>query len=174
MLESLNQIKDNCNIKSIHIISLINDDDIFIGRGHDCDVKVKDISVSRYHSKIKYNINDNSILIKDLKSKFGTLVLIRNSFEIKEPIQIQVGRTYIKASTLNLEQQKKQIENEQKNTKNINLEQKSGEKEENHSNNNNINNKYEPIETEYKENESEKKIDENNNYNNNNMDIEEN
>ena len=174
MLESLNQIKDNCNIKSIHVISLINNDDIFIGRGHDCDVKVKDISVSRYHSKIKYNINDNSILIKDLKSKFGTLVLIRNSFEIKEPIQIQVGRTYIKASTLNLEQQKKQIENEQKNTKNLNLEQKSGEKEEIHNNINNINNKYEPIETEYKENESEKKIDENNNNNNNNMEIEEN
>ena len=170
MLESLNQIKDNCNIKSIHVISLINNDDILIGRGHDCDVKVKDISVSRYHSKIKYNINDNSILIKDLKSKFGTLALIRNSFEIKEPIQIQVGRTYIKASTLNLEQQKKQIENEQKNTKNINIEQKSGENEEIH--NNNINNKYEPIETEYKENESEKKIDEGNN--NNNMDIEEN
>ena len=104
ILESLNQMKENSNIKTIHVISLINNDDILIGRGHDCDVRVKDISVSRYHAKIKYNMNDNTLLIKDLKSKFGTLILIRTSFEIKDSIQIQIGRTYINASPLNFEQ----------------------------------------------------------------------
>jgi pSer/pThr/pTyr-binding forkhead associated (FHA) protein len=168
ILESLNQIKENSNIKSIHVISLMNNDDILIGRGHDCDVRVKDISVSRYHSKIKYNMKDNTLLIRDLKSKFGTLILIRTSFEIKDSIQIQIGRTYINASPLNFEQFKninknKEIEEQQNNEKNKNVEQiKSFEKEEINNNN------YGHFETEYKEIKSEKKVEENNN----NMDIE--
>ena len=63
ILESLNQVKENCNNKSIHVISLINNEDIFIGRGHDVDVRIKDISVSRCHCKLKYNINNKSLLI---------------------------------------------------------------------------------------------------------------
>ena len=166
VLESLNQIKENCNIKSIHIISLTNNEDIIIGRGHDCDVRIKDISVSRYHSKVKYNTDNNSLLIRDLKSKFGTLILIKTPFEIRETTQLQIGRTYIKASTLSFEelknfQRKKQIEKEQKNLK----ENKTLVKEQ-------LNKKeynYEPLETEYKEEQNEKKAEENNN-----MDIEEN
>ena len=40
-----------------------------------------------------------SLLITDLKSKFGTLILIKNPFEIKEKesLNIQIGRTFIKA-----------------------------------------------------------------------------
>ena len=103
ILESLNQIKEICNIKSIHIISLTNNEDILIGRGPDFDVRVKDIYVSRYHCKLKYNKSSNLLLIKDLKSKFGALFLIKTTFEIKDPIQFQIGRTYIKASLISFE-----------------------------------------------------------------------
>lgn len=51
-------------------------DIIKVGRDHECDVRVTDISVSRYHAMIKrtsekgggFYVNDNS-------SKFGTISL---------------------------------------------------------------------------------------------------
>ena len=156
ILESLNQIKENCNMKSIHIISLTNDEDILIGRGHECDVRIRDISVSRFHCKLRYNKKNNSLLIKDLKSKFGTLVLIKTPFEIKEPIQIQIGRTYVKTSLISYEDLisfQKRLEMERTN-KMMEKMQKNIQKNKNDS-------KYSPLETEYKEKESE----------DNNMDI---
>ena len=166
VLESLNQIKENSNIKSIHIITLTNNEDIVIGRGHDCDVKIKDISVSRYHAKLQYNIDNNSLLIKDLKSKFGTLILIKTPFEIKEPTQMQIGRTYIKVSTISFET----LKNFQKNNE-IKKDQKNSEENKQLGNEplDKKDNKYEPVETEAKEEQEEKKIEDNNN-----MDIEEN
>ena len=95
ILESLNQMKENCNIKSIHVIQLGNDE-LIIGRGHESDVRINDISVSRNHAKLKYNPEDGTILLRDLKSKFGTLILIKNPLLIKEKrIHLQIGRTYI-------------------------------------------------------------------------------
>jgi len=160
ILESLNQIKENNNIKSIHVISLNNDEELIIGRGHDCDVKIKDISVSRYHSKLIFNSNERTLLLKDLKSKFGTLVLIKTPFEIRETLQIQIGRTFIKASLLNFHDLKNyqkilQIEKKIKNER----------KEEFFKNNNNNNNNYEQMETEYKDKNVEKKNDESNKMN---------
>ena len=165
ILESSNQIKENSNIKSIHVISLIDDEDIIIGRGHECDVRIKDISVSRIHSKLKFNPKEKTLLLKDLKSKFGTLILIRSPFEIKETIQIQVGRTYIKASVISFEelkqfQKERQIEREKKVMEEI----KSLTKEHLYKNDN-----LEPIETQYNETENNKKEE-----GNNNMDIEDN
>ena len=103
ILESLNQMKDNCNIKSIHVIEL-NDNDLIIGRGHESDIRINDISVSRNHAKLKYDKEKGTILIRDLKSKFGTLVLIKKPLKIKEKkIHIQIGRTYIEAWLIGLE-----------------------------------------------------------------------
>ena len=97
ILESLNQMKENCNIKSIHVIQL-NGEELTIGRGHDSDVRINDISVSRNHAKIKYNLDDGTLLLRDLKSKFGTLILIKKPLKIKEKkIHLQIGRTYIEA-----------------------------------------------------------------------------
>ena len=59
ILESLNQMKDNCNIKSIHVIEL-NNEDLIIGRGHESDIRINDISVSRNHAKLKYNKEDGT------------------------------------------------------------------------------------------------------------------
>jgi hypothetical protein len=95
ILESLNQMKENCNIKSIHVIQL-GTDELIIGRGHESDVRINDISVSRNHAKLKYNPTDGTILLRDLKSKFGTLILVKKPLKIKEKkIHLQIGRTYI-------------------------------------------------------------------------------
>ena len=95
VLESLNQMKENCNIKSIHVIQL-GTDELIIGRGHESDIRINDISVSRSHAKLRYDMENGTILLRDLKSKFGTLILIKKPLQIKEKkIHIQIGRTYI-------------------------------------------------------------------------------
>jgi pSer/pThr/pTyr-binding forkhead associated (FHA) protein len=47
-----------------------------VGRGHDAQVRVTDISVSRFHAKIKKS-STGHFMVEDNGSKFGTLVLIR-------------------------------------------------------------------------------------------------
>ena len=54
VLESLDQVKENNNNKYIHIIKLVAQEDITIGRGIDACVKINDISVSRLHSKLNF------------------------------------------------------------------------------------------------------------------------
>ena len=64
-----------------------------LGRGHDCDIKISDISVSRKHCKIQL-VNGN-FFIEDTKSKFGTLAKMKKSFNLKPTydVTIQVNRT---------------------------------------------------------------------------------
>lgn len=52
----------------------------FQGRGHQCDIRISDISVSRLHAFIKYE--DGNFIIIDNNSKFGTLVKMNKKFEI--------------------------------------------------------------------------------------------
>ena len=102
ILESLNQMKENCNIKSIHVIQLTGDE-LTIGRGHESDIRINDISVSRKHAILKYNNNDGTLLLRDLKSKFGTLILIKKPLTIKEKkIHLQIGRTYIEGRLMDM------------------------------------------------------------------------
>ncbi len=63
-----------------------------IGRGHMCDIRISDISVSRSHAEIEFN--DGKFLIRDTKSKFGTLVLFDEEFDInnKHSLMLQSGR----------------------------------------------------------------------------------
>lgn len=107
ILESLNQMKENCNIKSIHVITL-GDAKITIGRGHESDVRINDISVSRTHAVLYYNKNTGRLLLRDSGAKFGTLVLIKDKLEIKNKIiQLQIGRTYIAAKLTTKEESEK-------------------------------------------------------------------
>ena len=54
------------------LIQNVPEGGIKLGRGHDCEIRITDISVSRNHALIK-NIGNN-FFIFDNKSKFGTLV----------------------------------------------------------------------------------------------------
>ena len=136
ILESLNQIKEkNENNKFIHVIKLINEEDITIGRNNMADIKINDISVSRIHAKIKFNFSQKSLEIKDLKSKFGTLVLIKDKVELKfsEGFFAQTGRTLLGIKVIKKEEAKI---NEDKYKNNINEEEAISDKE---INNNGIN-----------------------------------
>ena len=90
-LESLNQNTS----KQIHAISLNATQSIRIGRGHDCDVRVTDISVSRQHALLRRGAK-NDFYLEDLDSKFGTLVQMKHPIQLTdEPLTLQSGRTTI-------------------------------------------------------------------------------
>ncbi len=51
-----------------------------MGRGHESEVRVNDISVSRCHAILKYK--SDGIYIEDNRSKFGTLVLLKDAYRL--------------------------------------------------------------------------------------------
>jgi len=74
IMESLPLEKNSS--RTIHILEFTEERKSFnMGRGHESQVRVNDISVSRCHAVIEYH--PDGIYIKDHKSKFGTLVLVR-------------------------------------------------------------------------------------------------
>ncbi len=99
ILESLNSIKENQYPLSIHVLMFIEEGDSFIlGRGHESDVRISDISVSRQHARITYK--DKKFILEDTGSKFGTLVLAKQPVSIVEkPVILQIGRTLFSLST---------------------------------------------------------------------------
>lgn len=64
-------IEDNDGM--IYILNLSSKPIFTIGRGHDCDVKLSEITVSRKHMKLSMDTYGN-IRISDFNSKFGTLI----------------------------------------------------------------------------------------------------
>lgn len=54
-----------------------------LGRGHESDVRVSDISVSRCHAILKYDDTDHNYYLEDNLSKFGTLVLAKQAIELE-------------------------------------------------------------------------------------------
>lgn len=58
--------------KSVMMIQNVPQDGIKLGRGHECEIRITDISVSRNHAIIKYQ--NGGFYVFDNKSKFGTLV----------------------------------------------------------------------------------------------------
>ena len=100
ILESLDQSKENNNNKSFHIVNLIENERIVIGRAKDSDVRINDISVSRAHSCLIYS--NKNIFIRDLKSKFGTLFLIHDEIDLSncKKLSLQIGRTYFESNYL--------------------------------------------------------------------------
>ena len=86
----------------------------WIGRSYSNKIVVNDISVSRSHASIKYE--NGKFLIFDNKSKFGTLVQVKEPIEItQEKMVIQCGKTVV-AFSLKSERVKRErcieIENE--------------------------------------------------------------
>jgi len=83
------------NSKMMILLSLSNEtNQIKLGRGHECDLRENDISVSRLHAYIKYE--NGQFVVIDNNSKFGTLILLRKNFKIeKKKIALQIGRTVI-------------------------------------------------------------------------------
>lgn len=76
ILESLTMDKNSSRM--IHVIRANEDKNSFkMGRGHEADIRISDISVSRTHAILKY-VN-GGFYLEDNMSKFGTLVRIHDS-----------------------------------------------------------------------------------------------
>jgi pSer/pThr/pTyr-binding forkhead associated (FHA) protein len=94
MLEMLN--KETNIPRGIHIIKMENKNNIRLGRGHDSDIRITDISVSRCHAFIK--LDKGKFYLEDNTSKFGTLVNMRRPFRVSDMynnISLQSGRTLV-------------------------------------------------------------------------------
>jgi len=72
------------------------DNFVKVGRGHDAHVRVTDISVSRFHAKIKKS-SQGHFMVEDNGSKFGTLLLVRRPLLLKKNFKnmLQIGRTLV-------------------------------------------------------------------------------
>ena len=85
----------NRNISEFNVIFVMSfkiKDYLTIGRNNNSDIRLSDVSVSRYHSKISYL--DGNFYIEDYGSRFGTLLLIQNNilFLPYKKISIQTGK----------------------------------------------------------------------------------
>jgi len=98
-LESLTFEKNSSRI--VHVIKpTVNGKTQWkLGRGHESDLRVSDISVSRCHAILKYDINESKrFYLEDNLSKFGTLVLSNNGtvdLDLNKTKAIQIGRSVI-------------------------------------------------------------------------------
>lgn len=82
----------------VHLIMPDSDKNIYkLGRGHESDVRVSDISVSRCHALVKFNESSGRFYLEDNLSKFGTLVLAKGSIELEPEMTkaVQIGRSVI-------------------------------------------------------------------------------
>jgi pSer/pThr/pTyr-binding forkhead associated (FHA) protein len=94
ILESLNSEKNSS--RTIHTVVIKSEKREFqMGRGHDSDLRINDISVSRRHASLEYR--DDGFYVVDFQSKFGTLVLLSDNVTVPEATHttLQIGRTVV-------------------------------------------------------------------------------
>lgn len=58
----------------MYIVNFGTKKELKIGRNHEVEISIPDISVSREHASLK--LVDNKVILSDKRSKFGTLVLL--------------------------------------------------------------------------------------------------
>mmetsp|Transcript_28290 Transcript_28290/g.25003 ORF Transcript_28290/g.25003 Transcript_28290/m.25003 type:complete len:167 (+) Transcript_28290:308-808(+) len=99
-------LKEGCNkatSKSLYILRLKHMGKYKVGRSHEVEFHIEDISVSRFHGYIQ--ITPDKVFIQDYKSKFGTQILIKRAESLDRDDMyknmFQVGRTWIMASYQN-------------------------------------------------------------------------
>ena len=98
VLESINFVRDGVFCVMVIIFTFPEKkEEYFLGRGHEATFKISDISISRVHAK--FYLKDDNIVIDDLGSKFGTLLLVRKNINVTEMIdkkmKIQIGRSVL-------------------------------------------------------------------------------
>jgi hypothetical protein len=68
---------DKNTSRNIHMLTVTaNKSEFKLGRGHESEVRINDISVSRCHAIIK--CRKDGFYIEDNLSKFGTIVLLKD------------------------------------------------------------------------------------------------
>eukprot|EP00747_Dinoflagellata_sp_TGD_P170202 gnl/TRDRNA2_/TRDRNA2_201152_c0_seq1.p1 gnl/TRDRNA2_/TRDRNA2_201152_c0~~gnl/TRDRNA2_/TRDRNA2_201152_c0_seq1.p1 ORF type:complete len:448 (+),score=62.26 gnl/TRDRNA2_/TRDRNA2_201152_c0_seq1:141-1484(+) len=84
--------------RGLHVISLAENKLLKLGRGHESDVRIADVSISRCHATIRFH--RGNFVLEDNHSKFGTLLAMKKprTLEPDSTISIQVGRTVLSLS----------------------------------------------------------------------------
>ncbi|CAK57009.1 unnamed protein product (macronuclear) [Paramecium tetraurelia] len=87
----------NNDRNGVYIINFGTKKELRIGRNHEVEISIADISVSREHAQLR--LVDDKIVLSDKKSKFGTLVLLQKNITLSPQLsglEIQIKRTLIK------------------------------------------------------------------------------
>ncbi len=81
------------HLLAVFVILLDKRETLKVGRGHNNEVRINDISVSRLHAEIRKFKGEYYLC--DLNSKFGTLALLRKPVQVKagQLLNLQAGRT---------------------------------------------------------------------------------
>lgn len=83
--------------RGLHVLSLAGKT-LRLGRGHESDVRIADVSISRHHATIRFH--QGEFLLQDNNSKFGTLVAVKKPQQVQaaRPLSLQIGRTVLSLS----------------------------------------------------------------------------
>jgi RING-variant domain/FHA domain len=95
VLESCNELQAT---KTIYMLNFDEKSSLKLGRSNESDIKISDISVSRFHCTFKL-WEDGEISILDNKSKFGTLIHLNHPYMpiyYRVLLTIQVGRSLLR------------------------------------------------------------------------------
>jgi len=86
---------ENLNDGRHHVLPIVDDKVIKVGRGHECDMSINDTSISRVQASI--SLRDGCFHLEDQGSRFGTYVKItkQKSLNKGEPCAVQIGRTIL-------------------------------------------------------------------------------
>ncbi len=118
ILQSLNLNEEKNYPFSIHVLIFIeNNYSYIIGRGHENDIRISSISVSRIHSRIY--MKDDKFFMEDLGSKFGTLVLAKEPVYLYDGIIYQIGNSLFYYGKEDIKNNNKDDNNFEKNKKSL-------------------------------------------------------
>mmetsp|Transcript_87185 Transcript_87185/g.182452 ORF Transcript_87185/g.182452 Transcript_87185/m.182452 type:complete len:405 (-) Transcript_87185:372-1586(-) len=94
VLEAVKRERLQSDARGLHVMSLAGKA-IVVGRGHESDIRISDVSMSRSHASIRFQ--NGSFLLQDNNSKFGTLVAMRRPRQLEgsSPLCLQIGRTVL-------------------------------------------------------------------------------
>jgi len=97
-LENMVRDAQQHSSRGLHVISLADNKLLKLGRGHESDVRIADVSISRCHATIRFH--RGQFVLEDHNSKFGTLIAMKKprALEPSSAISIQVGRTVLSLS----------------------------------------------------------------------------
>lgn len=94
-LENMVRDSQQHSARGLHVISLADNKLLKLGRGHESDVRIADVSISRCHATIRFH--RGGFVLEDHNSKFGTLIALKKPrlLEVGSNISIQVGRSVL-------------------------------------------------------------------------------
>jgi len=97
VLENMVRDSQQHACRGLHVISLA-EKVLKLGRGHESDVRIADVSISRCHAMIRFQLG--RFQLEDNNSKFGTLVAMKKPrlLEPGQGVSIQMGRTVLSLS----------------------------------------------------------------------------